>query len=115
LLARKGGLYGFTLPASDTPDYLDFAESPRGCAPPDVHVSQDQMLAGRRHDGTMIRVCSALFEGRLIVRNPDKFMDTLQTGIGHAKVTPSGSYSVGCPHLWMIRPSLRLRRCSSAA
>lgn len=93
-LARKGEQHGFALPASDTPDYFDFVESPNGKPYPDVRVSQDQMLIGRKHDGITIRVFSLLYEGRLTVSDPVKFRDALQAGIGHGKVMGLGLLSV---------------------
>lgn len=93
-LVRKGEQHGFTLPASDTPDYFDFVESPAGQPFPDVRVSQDQMLVGRQHDGTSIRVFSVLYEGRLRVSDPGKFIATLVSGIGHGKVMGLGLLSV---------------------
>lgn len=93
-LARKSGQHGFTLPAPDTTDYFDFIESPAGRPYPDVRVSHDQMLTGCKHDGSTIRVFSVLFEGRLTVRDPEKFRDALQTGIGHGKVMGLGLLSV---------------------
>lgn len=93
-LARKGEQHGFALPAADTPDYFDFVESPKGRAYPDVRVSQDQMLTGRKLDGVTIRVFSVLYEGRLTVRDPAKFCTTLKSGIGHGKVMGLGLLSV---------------------
>ncbi|MDY6956282.1 MAG: type I-E CRISPR-associated protein Cas6/Cse3/CasE [Pseudomonadota bacterium] len=93
-LARKGERHGFGLPASNTPDYFDFAASPKGQPYPDVRVSQDQMLIGRRHDGTTIRVYAALFEGRLTVSDPERFRVALASGIGHGKVMGLGLLSV---------------------
>lgn len=93
-LARKSGQHGFTLPAPDTTDYFDFVESPKGQPYPDVQVSQDQMLVGRRHDGSTIRVFSVLYEGRLTVSDSEKFRDALQAGIGHGKVMGLGLLSV---------------------
>lgn len=93
-LARKGEQHGFAVPAPDTADYFDFVESPNGKPYPDVRVSQDQMLAGRKHDGITIRVYAALFEGRLTVRNPDLFRAALASGIGHGKVMGLGLLSV---------------------
>jgi len=93
-LARKGERHGFALPASDTPDYFDFVESPKGRAYPDVRVSQDQMLIGRRHDGITIRIYAALFEGRLTVSDPDLFSAALVSGVGHGKVMGLGLLSV---------------------
>lgn len=93
-LARKGEQHGFDLPVSDTPDYFDFVESPGGRAYADARVSQDQMLTGRRHDGTTIRVFLVLYEGRLTVRDPAKFCASLKSGIGHGKVMGLGLLSV---------------------
>ncbi len=93
-LLRKGEQHGFALPVADTPDYFDFVESPNGKPYPDVRVSQDQMLTGRKHDGTTIRVFSVLYEGRLTVNDPEKFRAALQAGIGHGKVMGLGLLSV---------------------
>lgn len=82
------------MPASDTLDYFDFVESPKGRPYPDIRVSQDQMLVGQRHDGNAIRLYSALFEGRLTVGDPGKFRAALQSGIGHGKVMGLGLLSV---------------------
>ncbi|MEZ5738691.1 MAG: type I-E CRISPR-associated protein Cas6/Cse3/CasE [Burkholderiaceae bacterium] len=92
--ARKGERHGFVLPARNTPDYFDFVESANGHPYPDVRVSQDQMLIGRKRDGTSIRVFSVLYEGRLTVTNPERFRDALQAGIGHGKVMGLGLLSV---------------------
>ena len=92
-LARKGEQHGFALPASATQDYFDFVTSPKGHADPDVRLSQDQKLTGRRHDGTTICVYSVLFEGRLTVREPAPFRAALQSGIGHGKVMGLGLLS----------------------
>lgn len=93
-LARKGEQHGFALPSADTPDYFDFLDSPNGQPYPDVRVSQDQMLTGRRHDGSVIRVFSVLYEGRLVVSDPAQLRATIQKGIGHGKVMGLGLLSV---------------------
>ncbi|ANJ67342.1 type I-E CRISPR-associated protein Cas6/Cse3/CasE [Halothiobacillus diazotrophicus] len=93
-LARKGQQHGFSVPSANTPDYFDFLDSPKGRAYPDVRVSQDQMLVGRRHDGRTIRVFSVLYEGRLVVSDPAQFRAAIQKGIGHAKVMGLGLLSV---------------------
>jgi CRISPR system Cascade subunit CasE len=93
-LARKGERHGFALPAADTPDYFDFVESAGGRAHADVRVSQDQMLIGRKHDGTTIHVFSVLFEGRLTVTDVAQFKSALETGIGHGKMMGLGLLSV---------------------
>ena len=93
-LVRKGEQHGFALPPPETADYFDFVESPKGGPYPDVRVSQDQMLTGRKHDGTKIRIFSVLYEGRLTVNDPVEFNAALQTGIGHAKAMGLGLLSV---------------------
>jgi len=93
-LARKGEQHGFSLPTADTPDYFDFLDSAKGQPYPDVRVSQDQMLAGRRHDGSVIRVFSVLYEGHLVVSDPNQFRAAIQKGIGHSKVMGLGLLSV---------------------
>lgn len=93
-LARKGEQHGFALPTADTPDYFDFLDSPKGQPWPDIRVSQDQMLMGRRHDGSVIRVFSVLYEGRLVVSDPGQFRATILKGIGHGKVMGLGLLSV---------------------
>ncbi|MBU2755755.1 type I-E CRISPR-associated protein Cas6/Cse3/CasE [Acidithiobacillus sp. CV18-2] len=93
-LARKGEQHGFALPAAETQDYFDFVESPEGRAYPDVRISQDQMLTGRKHDGITIRVFSVLYEGRLTVTDVAHFKKALETGIGHGKVMGLGLLSV---------------------
>lgn len=93
-LARKGEWHGFALPSADTSDYFDFLDSPNRQPYPDIRVSQDQMLVGRRHDGTTIRVFSVLYEGRLVVSDPDQFRAAIQMGIGHGKVMGLGLLSI---------------------
>lgn len=94
-LIRKGAQHGFALPGSESLDYFDFVESPRGKPYADVSVSQDQMLTGRKHNNdAVIRVYSVLFEGRLIVSDPDRFRLAIASGIGHGKVMGLGLLSV---------------------
>ena len=93
-LARKGERHGFTSPSADASHYFDFLDSPNRQPYPDIRVSQDQMLSGRRHDGTTIRVFSVLYEGRLVVSDPDQFRAAIQTGIGHGKVMGLGLLSI---------------------
>ena len=86
---RKGEMHGFELPQ---PASFDFSESLRERV--DVRVSQEQMLGGKQHSGNGIRILSVLYNGILIVREPDKFRDALQNGIGHGKVMGLGLLSV---------------------
>ena len=88
-VTRKGEMHGFSLPKLTA---LDFSESSQERV--DVRVSQEQMLGGKQHSGNGIWVFSALYDGALIVTEPDKFRDALQTGIGHGKVMGLGLLSV---------------------
>ena len=93
-LVRKGEQHGFALPESATQDYFDFMQGPEGRAYPDVRVSHEQLLKGNQHGSNAIRVYSALFEGRLTVTDPTRFLAALETGIGHGKVMGLGLLSV---------------------
>jgi CRISPR system Cascade subunit CasE len=93
-LARKGEQHGFELLEPDTVDYFDFQADSRGHRYPDVRLSHDQMLIGRRHEGNEIRVYSVMFDGRLVVKDPGLFRSALENGIGHAKMMGLGLLSV---------------------
>lgn len=93
-LARKGERHGFSLSEPLSADYFEFQQISGERAYPDVRVTQEQMLGGRRKDGKVIRVFSALFEGRLRVTDVEPFRKTLETGIGHGKVMGLGLLSV---------------------
>lgn len=73
-LSRKGLLHGFK--------------------PETMHVSQEKMLSGRQHNGNPIRVFSALFDGVLLVREPERFVSAIRSGIGHGKAVGLGLLSV---------------------
>lgn len=88
-LARKGEQHGFVLP-----QLASFDLSEPSQVRIDVRVSQEQMLGGKQHSGNGIRVYSVLYDGLLLVSNPEKFNDALQTGIGHGKVMGLGLLSV---------------------
>lgn len=88
-LARKGELHGFSLPQLAS---FDFSESPQNRI--DVRISQEQMLRGKQHTGNGIRIYSVLYDGVLIVTEPDNFRIALKTGIGHGKVMGLGLLSV---------------------
>ena len=88
-IERKGLQHGFSLSQQRS---FDFSESSRERI--DVRVSQEQMLRGNQHSGNGIRIFSVLYDGILTVTEPDKFKDTLQTGIGHGKVMGLGLLSV---------------------
>ncbi len=85
-LARKSEQHGFSLPHLAAFDFTPDR--------PDVSISHDQMLGGRQHSGNGIRIYSVLYEGRLVVTEPEKFIKALSTGIGHGKVMGLGLLSV---------------------
>lgn len=88
-LARKGKFHGFSLPQSAS---FDVSETPKDRI--DVRISQEQMLRGKQHTGNGIRIYSVLYDGILIVTEPDNFKSALQTGIGHGKAMGLGLLSV---------------------
>lgn len=88
-LVRKGEQHGFSLPQLSA---FDLSELPKKRI--DVRISQEQFFRGKQHSGNTIRVFSVLYDGILTVAEPEKFKDTLQTGIGHGKVMGLGLLSV---------------------
>ena len=88
-IEHKGLQHGFSLPFLLPLDYL---ETPKKRV--DVRISQEQILRGKQHSGNAIRIFSVLYDGILIVTESNKFMDALQTGIGHGKVMGLGLLSV---------------------
>lgn len=87
-LERKGKQHGFSLPRLTA---FDFEAMPDRL---DIRISHEQMLGGRQHSGNGIRVYSVLYEGRLVVSDPEVFRKALLTGIGHGKVMGLGLLSV---------------------
>lgn len=88
-IMRKGKQHGFSLPHLAS---FDLSESTQNR--PDVRVSQEQMLRGNQHSGNPVRIYSVLYDGIILVTEPDKFRAALQTGIGHGKVMGLGLVSV---------------------
>ncbi len=88
-IERKGKQHGFSLPQLPA---FDHSESPQEGI--DVRISHEQMLRGKQHAGNGIRIYSVLYDGILMVNEPDKFRDALQTGVGHGKVMGLGLLSV---------------------
>ena len=88
-IERKGKLHGFSLPQLAS-FYLPETSRKRV----DVRISQEQMLRGNQHSGNAIRIFSVLYDGILIVTEPDSFRNVLQTGIGHGKAMGLGLLSV---------------------
>lgn len=82
-LLRKCEQHGFSVPAATWPG-----------TQVDVHISQEQMLTARKHDGKEIRVFSVLFDGVLRVTNADAFRGALKSGIGHGKALGLGLLSI---------------------
>lgn len=88
-IERKAGQHGFSLPQLAS---FDLSQSSQDRV--DVRISQDQMLRGNQHSNNAIRIFSVLYDGILNVTEPDKFRNSLQTGIGHGKVMGLGLLSV---------------------
>ena len=88
-IGRKGDQHGFSLPGLKA---LDLSGSPLERI--DVRVSQQQMLRGKQRTGNDIGVYSVLFDGLLMVTEPERFRNALQTGVGHGKVMGLGLLSV---------------------
>ena len=88
-IERKGKLHGFSLPQLAS-FYLPETSRKRV----DVSISQEQMLRGNQHSGNAIRIFSVLYDGILIVTEPDSFRNVLQAGIGHGKAMGLGLLSV---------------------
>lgn len=85
-IGRKGDQHGFSLPILSS-----FDLSQRRV---DVRISQERMLRGKQHTENGIQIFSVLYDGILIVTEPSKFRDALQTGIGHGKAMGLGLLSV---------------------
>jgi CRISPR system Cascade subunit CasE len=88
-IVQKGLRHGFSLSHLVS---FDLSESQEERI--DVRVSQEQMLRGNRRSGNAIHVFSVLYDGILMVTEPDGFSDALQSGIGHGKVLGLGLLSV---------------------
>lgn len=88
-IARKGDRHGFSLPR-----LASFEPSDALPQRVDVRVSQELMLRGRQHSSNGIRIYSVLYDGILMVTEPDKFQGALQTGIGHGKALGLGLLSL---------------------
>jgi CRISPR system Cascade subunit CasE len=88
-LERKGKQHGFSLPQLAS---FGFSETPQERI--DVRISQEQLLRGKQHKGNGIRIYSVLYDGILMVTEPNNFRSALNTGIGHGKVMGLGLLSV---------------------
>ncbi len=88
---RQGEKNGFSLPLFPS---LHQEEDFRRRV--DVCISQEQMLRGRKRseERNEISVFSVLFDGILMVTDPDKFRNSLMAGIGHGKSMGLGLLSV---------------------
>ena len=88
-LKRQAERHGFSLPRLAPFDPSESSEQRV-----DVRVSQEQMLRGNQHADNSIRIYSVLYDGILIVAEPDAFKRALQTGIGHGKAMGLGLLSL---------------------
>jgi CRISPR system Cascade subunit CasE len=88
-IRRKGTRHGFSLPQLAP---FDFSEPVQERV--DVQITQAHMLRGKKHTGDDVRIFSVLYDERLTVTDTKKFVDALQTGIGHGKVMGLGLLSV---------------------
>ncbi len=86
---RKGKRHGFSLPQLASFDFSD-----QSSERVDVRISQEQMLRGKQHSGNGIRIFSVLYDGILMVTEPNTFRDALSNGIGHGKAMGLGLLSV---------------------
>ena len=91
-IERKGmELHGFSLPRLAS---FDLSESTQ--TRPDIGISEEQMLYGKRRKdgGAVISLFSVLFDGFLSVTDPEKFKNALRFGIGHGKALGLGLLSI---------------------
>jgi CRISPR system Cascade subunit CasE len=88
-IERQALQHGFMLPG---PAFGKSAESARQNVA--VRISHEQMLKGKRRSGDEIRVYSVIYDGFLKVTETRKFVESLQTGIGHGKTMGLGLLSV---------------------
>ncbi|QEW05310.1 type I-E CRISPR-associated protein Cas6/Cse3/CasE [Nitrincola iocasae] len=88
-LEKKSHLHGFQL--QELPSFaLTESENCRL----DVCIVEERVLRGKQHSGNSITIFSVLFEGVLSVTEPEKFIQTLGSGIGHAKAMGQGMLSI---------------------
>lgn len=88
-IERKGQNHGFII--------LDPAVTENAVASkeqPNVLISQEQIFRCRQHSGNPIHIFSALYDGVLLVKDPDKFKEVLKNGIGHGKGLGLGLLSI---------------------
>lgn len=87
-IKRKGEQHGFILPRLVG---FDFSEPVKERV--DVRISQEKMVRGSQRSGNAISIFSVLYDGSLVVSEPEKFRNALKNGIGHGKVVGLGLLS----------------------
>lgn len=89
-IARKGReQHGFSLPPLNS-----FDPEEATMERIDVRISQEQMQRGKQRTGNEIRIFSVLYDGVLTVTEPERFRQSLQSGIGHGKALGLGLLSI---------------------
>jgi CRISPR system Cascade subunit CasE len=59
-----------------------------------IHISEEKMARGKRHNDISISIFSVLFDGVLVTTEPEKFRNVVNSGIGHGKAMGLGLFSI---------------------
>lgn len=83
----------------DQRDWLLRTGAMHGFKPETMHLSQEQMMRGRKHGtGVTISVFSVLYDGMLEVTDTGLFRAALCSGLGHGKAMGLGLLSIAPCH-----------------